>query len=116
MAVEREATPLPSWFSFEAVYEGDDETTLDLFTELAAYSDGRGLPTAYPADALEVATIAAEAHFRSCPTCSVGGPDGMCDEGRQLETRRVTTATMYAAPAAGARPMRATQGEAPDRG
>lgn len=28
-----------------------------------------------------------ESHFRGCPTCSVGGPDGMCPEGRRLDER-----------------------------
>jgi hypothetical protein len=116
MAVEREATPLPSWFSLESVYEGDDATTLDLFTDLAAYSEGRGLPAAYPADPAEAALIASEAHLRACNVCHLNRPEDACPVGQQLETRRVTTATTNAAPAAGARPMRATQGETRQRG
>jgi hypothetical protein len=116
MAVEREPAALPDWLTFESVYEGDDETTLDLFTDLAAYSEGRGLPAAYPADPAEAALIAEEAHLRACNVCHLNRPEDACPEGKQLEARRVTTATTNAAPAAGARPMRATQGEAPDRG
>lgn len=89
MAVQpsREITPLPDWLSVESVYEGDDETTLALFAELARYSEQRGLPVAYPADPAEALVIAAESHLRACPTCSVGGPDGLCPEGQILEAR-----------------------------